>query len=129
MKITSRQCRMMLRRILNVVGLAAAGAGAVSLASNSQVFAHHFLQAGTDGQNPVMVYSPELQIMVKPGTDDPVFPPSSDLPRGKANGEYQVAPLVNCPGSPGCPPPPRQPTSKVTPGGGPNGAGPHADGD
>ena len=68
---------------------------------------------------PDMVYSPQLQLMVNPETEDPVFSYSRSLQRGKSNGEYQVAPLVtkittssNC---------------AVTPGGGAYGSGPRAD--
>ena len=43
---------------------------------------------------PDMVYSPQLQLMVKPETENPVFSYSRSLQRGKSNGEYQVAPLV-----------------------------------
>jgi hypothetical protein len=126
MNFTVKTCGLMLRRVLNIVGVTAAGSGLVSLQSSGQVFAHQFLRDATPVEIPAMVYSPELQIMVEPGTGDPVF---TQLPRGRANGEYQVAPLVSCPGSPGCPAPKRQPTSRVTPGGGPNGPGPTADSD
>jgi hypothetical protein len=52
-----------------------------------------------------MVYSPELQLMVKPGTSDPVY--SDSRP-----GSFKVAG-----------------TSAVTQGSGPNGQGPHHDSD
>jgi hypothetical protein len=126
MNITTKTCRTRLRLALNMIGITAAGTAVVSLASSVQVFAHHFLRDTTDMQTPAMVYSPELQIMVKPGTSDPVFTHSRSLPRGRANGEYRIAPLINCPGDPRCP---RQPTSRVTPGGGPSGPGPTADSD
>ena len=67
MKITIGTCRVIIRRILGIVGVAAAGTGLVSLASG-QVFAHQFLQEMTPGPNVGMMYSPELQLMVKPGT-------------------------------------------------------------
>lgn len=117
------------RRLLNIVGVAAAGTGLAALAGGGQVFAHQFLQEATPVPIPAMAYSPELQLMVKPGTDDPVFSYSRSLLRGKANGEYQVAPLVTCPGDPSCPSPPPTPTHTVTPGGGPNGPGPTSDSD
>ena len=111
-------------RILNVVGLTAAGAGMVTLASSGQVFASQFLQEATQANIPSMVYSPELQMMVRPDTNDPVFGYTQGPHHGKVDGEYQMAPLVTCPGSPGCP---AQPTHSVTPGGGPNGSGPTSD--
>src|SRR3954470_5884926 len=104
MKVTTGTCRVILRRIFGIVGVAAAGTGLVSVAS-SQVFAHQFLQDMTPGPNLGMVYSPELQIMVKPGTSDPVY--SDALP-----GSFRMAG-----------------TSAVTQGSGPNGQGPHADAD
>jgi hypothetical protein len=104
MKITVGTCRVIIRRILGVVGVAAAGTGLVSLASG-QVFAHQFLQDMTPGPSLGMVYSPELQLMVKPGTADPVY--GSATP-----GSFKVAG-----------------TSAVTQGSGPYGQGPHADDD
>jgi hypothetical protein len=100
MKLTIGTCRVIIRRILGVVGVAAAGAGLASIAG-SQVFAHQFLQEMAPGPNLGMVYSPQLQLMVKPGTVDPVFGSKS----------FQVA------------------SSAVTQGSGPNGQGPHADAD
>ncbi len=104
MKITIGTWRGIIRRILGVVGVAAAGSGLVSL-SSGQVFAHQFLQDMTPGPNLGMVYSPELQLMVKPGTADPVY--SSSIP-----GSFKMAA-----------------TSAVTQGSGPNGQGPHHDDD
>ena len=104
MKITIATCRVIIRRILGIVGVAAAGTGLVSLASG-QVFAHQFLQEMTPGPNLGMMYSPELQLMVKPGTADPVY--SDTMP-----GSFKVAG-----------------TSAVTQGSGPNGQGPHHDDD
>ena len=104
MKITVGTCRVILGRIFGIVGVAAAGTGLVPVAS-SQVFAHRFLQDMTPGPNLGMVYSPELQIMVKPGTSDPVY--SDSRP-----GSFRMAG-----------------TSAVTQGSGPNGQGPHADAD
>ena len=104
MKITMGTCRVIIRRILGVVGVAAAGIGLVSIA-NSQVFAHQFLQEMAPGPNLGMVYSPELQLMVKPGTSDPVY--SDAHP-----DSFKVAG-----------------TNAVTQGSGPNGKGPHHDSD
>jgi hypothetical protein len=95
---------VILRRIFGIVGVAAAGTGLVSITS-SQVFAHQFLQDMAPGPNLGMVYSPELQLMVKPGTSDPVY--SDSRP-----GSFKVAG-----------------TSAVTQGSGPNGQGPHHDSD
>ena len=75
-----------------------------------------------------MVYDPKLQVMVSPGTDDPIFLYSRKVLRGQENGEFQVAPLVNKPSPPPPPPPqvrrppPPPPLPKVTPGP----QGPHA---
>jgi hypothetical protein len=104
MKITIGRCRVILRRIFGIVGVAAAGTGLVSIA-NSQVFAHQFLQDMTPGPNLGMEYSPELQLMVKPGTSDPVYGDSR-------SGSFRVAG-----------------TNAVTQGSGPNGKGPHHDSD
>jgi hypothetical protein len=104
MKITMGTCHVIIRRILGIVGVAAAGTGLVSIAS-SQVFAHQFLQEMAPGPNLGMVYSPELQLMVKPGTVDPVYGKSTP-------GSLKLAG-----------------TSAVTQGPGPNGQGPHADAD
>jgi hypothetical protein len=104
MKITMGTCRVIIRSILGVVGVAAAGTGLVSVAS-SQVFAHQFLQEMAPGPNLGMVYSPELQLMVKPGTSDPVY--SDAQP-----DSFKVAG-----------------TNAVTQGSGPNGKGPHHDSD
>lgn len=104
MKNTIGMCRLVIRRILGIIGVAAAGTGLVSIAS-SQVFAHQFLQEMAPGPNLGMVYSSELQLMVKPGTTDPVY--------GKASpGSLKVAG-----------------TNAVTQGSGPNGQGPHHDDD
>ncbi|HLZ05620.1 MAG TPA: hypothetical protein VKR55_26150 [Bradyrhizobium sp.] len=105
MKTTLGMGRVIVRRILSVAGAAAAATGLVSLASG-QVFAHQFLQEMTPGPNIGMVYSPELQLMVKPGTTEPVYSNARDVP-----GSFKVA------------------TSAVTQGSGPNGAGPHHDSD
>lgn len=102
MKITLATCRVIIRRVLGVVGVAVAGTG-LSIAS-SQVFAHQFLQEMAPGPNVGMVYSPDLQLMVKPGTTDPVY--SNAMP-----GSFRVA------------------TNAVTQGSGPNGQGPHHDND
>jgi hypothetical protein len=104
MKTTFGMGRVIVRRILGVVGVAAAGTGLAALPS-SQVFAHQFLQDMTPGPNLGMVYSPELQLMVMPGTTDPVY--SDARP-----GSFKVAG-----------------TSAVTQGSGPNGQGPHHDDD
>ncbi len=104
MKITVGMGSVIVRRILGIAGVAAAGTGLVSI-TNSQVFAHQFLQDMTPGPNLGMVYSPELQLMVKPGTTDPVY--------GDARpGSFKMAG-----------------TSAVTQGSGPNGKGPHHDSD
>ena len=129
MKVSTDACRAALKSLLRIVGIGATGASMVSLSMSGQVFALQFLQDGTPVPIPEMVYSPELQLMVKPGTDDPIFTYSRGLLRGEANGEYQMAPLITCPGSPGCPSPPPTPTNTVTPGGGPNGPGPQPDSD
>jgi len=100
MKLTIGTCRVIIRRILGVVGVAAAGAGLASIAG-SQVFAHQFLQDMTPGPNLGMTYNPQLQLMVKPGTVEPVY----------GSNSFQVA------------------SSAVTQGSGPNGQGPHADAD
>jgi len=102
MKITIGTCRVILRRILGIVGVAAAGTGLASVAG-SQVFAHQFLQDMAPGPDLGMVYSPELQLMVLPGTSDPVY--SDARP-----GSFKVAG-----------------TNAVTQGSGPNGQGPHHD--
>ena len=104
MKVTIGTCGVILRRIFGIVGVAAAGTGLVSIAS-SQVFAHQFLQDMAPGPNLGMVYSPELQLMVLPGTSDPVY--SDARP-----GSFKVAG-----------------TNAVTQGSGPNGQGPHHDSD
>jgi|HubBroStandDraft_6_1064221.scaffolds.fasta_scaffold219303_2 hypothetical protein len=106
MKLTMGKCRMIIQRMLSVVGVVAAGTGLVSLAS-SQVFAHQFLQDMTPGPNVGMVYSPELQVMVKPGTNEPVYNNSSAKP-----GSFKLVA-----------------TSAVTQGSGPYGQGPHHDDD
>lgn len=129
MKVSRNARRAALKGLLGVIGIGAAGASLVSLSMSRKVFASQFLQDGTPVPIPEMVYSPELQLMVKPGTDDPIFSYSRSLLRGKANGEYQVAPLINCPGDSRCPSPPPTPTHTVTPGGGPNGPGPTPDSD
>jgi hypothetical protein len=127
MNIPNGKWRVMVRRLLGMVGgVTAAGPGLLSLASAGQVFAHQFLKDATPMEIPEMVYSPEQQLMVKPGTGIPVFRYSRSLLRG---GEYQTFPLVTCPGDPSCPSPPPPPTNTVTPGGGPNGPGPTPDHD
>lgn len=101
MKPTMGTCRVIVRRILGFVGVAAAGAGLASVAG-SQVFAHQFLQEMAPGPNLGMTYNAELQLMVKPGTVEPVYGP----------GSIKMAA-----------------TSAVTQGSGPNGEGPHSDED
>jgi len=100
MRLKIGTCRVIIRRILGVVGVAAAGAGLASVAGG-QVFAHQFLQEMAPGPNLGMAYSPTLQLMVKPGTVDPVY----------GSNSFKVA------------------SSAVTQGSGPNGQGPHADAD
>jgi hypothetical protein len=104
----------------------------VMAATDNQVFASLFLKDTTSVTNPEMVYDPKLQLMVTPGTDDPIFLYSRKVLRGKENGEFQVAPLVTKTSPPPPPPPPPQtrrspppppPLPKVTPGP----QGPHAD--
>lgn len=104
MNISGEKYRTIIRRILSIAGVAAAGTGLATIA-NSQVFAHQILQDMGTAPNVEMVYSPELQIMVKPGTTEPVY--SSANP-----ASFKVAG-----------------TSAVTQGPGPNGKGPHADPD
>jgi hypothetical protein len=116
-------------RLLNMVGIATIGAVIVPLAGGQQVFAKQFFQEATPMPLPEMAYNPELQLMVNPVTGDPIFTYSRSLLHGKANGEYQVAPLITCPGDPRCSTPNPPPTHTVTPGGGPNGPGPTPDDD
>jgi hypothetical protein len=119
-------CRSLFRHFVRILSLGAAGAGVTTVVADNQVFASLFLKDMTSVTDPEMVYSPKLQLMVRPGTDDPVFYYSQKMLRGRANGEYMVAPLVTKV-SPPPPPPPPPPRSRVTPGGGRNGQGPHAD--
>jgi len=126
MKMPIRTLRAFAWRLLNIIGVAAVGTGMVSGAGGDKVFAKQFLQDAANFPTPRMTYNPELQLMINPDTYDiPVFSYSRILKGGKANGEYQVAPLVTTTESP--PPPP--PTNTVTPGGGPNGPGPTPDSD
>ncbi len=115
-------------RLLNVVGVTA-GVGMASLAGTSQVFAGLYLQEGTPTAQPAMVYSPTLQMMVKPDSEEPAFRFSRALLSGPANGEYRDAPLITCPGDPSCPEPAPPPSHTVTPNDDPDGAGPTADSD
>jgi hypothetical protein len=128
MKSAANTCRALLQRLLKVLGLGAAGAGIVTVASDSQVFASLFLKDTASVTNPEMVYDPKLQLMVRSDTGDPIFLYSRKVLRGKENGEFQVAPLVTKPSPPPSPPPPQArkpppPLPKVTPGP----QGPHAD--
>jgi hypothetical protein len=127
MNIATNVCRTLLRRIARILSLGAAGAGVTTVVADNQVFASLFVKDTMAITNPEMVYDPQLQLMVKPGTDEPVFYYSSKLLQGKANGEYDVAPLVTTSPPPPPPPPPPRPLPRVTPGGGANGQGPHAD--
>ncbi len=117
-------CRFLLRRFAKILGLSAAGAGLTAAAADHQVFASLFLKESMSVTDPEMVYDPKSQVMVRPGTDDPVFYYSRKLQHGKANGEYRVAPLVT---KTSPPPPPPPPPPRVTQGRGPNGQGPHPD--
>jgi hypothetical protein len=113
----TKDARSILKRVLEIVGLTAGGAVLIS-AGGDRVFAHQFLTEAPNIAIPDMEYSPQLQIMVRPGSDEPVFGYSQSELRGKANGEYQVAPLVS-----------KVSTSThcgVTPGGGANGSGPRS---
>jgi hypothetical protein len=103
------------RRLIKAIGVTASSTALMS--SGSAVFAHQFLTEAPIMAVPDMEYSPRLQMMVKPGSEEPVFGYSRHQMRG--NGEYKVAPLVT-----------RVSTSSncaVTPGGGPNGPGPRSD--
>jgi hypothetical protein len=118
MSKAGKQARTFVQRFLKVVGVTAGGAAFIS-AGGDRVFAHQFLAEAATLAIPEMEYSPELQLMVRPGSDEPVFGYSQSELRGKANGEYQVAPLVS-----------KVSTSThcgVTPGGGANGSGPRSD--
>jgi|GraSoiStandDraft_4_1057263.scaffolds.fasta_scaffold138291_2 hypothetical protein len=135
MKIAANACRRLIQRFLKILGLGAAGAGIVTVTTGSQVFASLFLKETMSVADPEMVYDPKLQLMVRPGTDDPIFLYSGKVLRGKENGEFQVAPLKTQTSPPPPPPPPKvqrpppppPPLPKVTPGGGRGGQGPHAD--
>jgi len=72
MKTAASACRGMFQRFLKVLGMGAASAG-VMTATDNQVFASLFLKDTTSVTNPEMVYDPKLQLMVTPGTDDPIF--------------------------------------------------------
>ncbi len=119
MKVSRNACRAALRTLSKVIGFGVAGASMASLSMSGKVFASQFLQDTTPVEIPEMVYNPELQLMVEPGTIDPIFNYSERL--WNKDNEYQVAPLRTIIKP--------QPTSKVTPGGGPNGAGPTSDSD
>ena len=106
------------RRLLSLVGIGAAGAGLAAL-GGSQVFAHQYLQGVTPQASPEMIYDSELQLMVRPGTREPIFIYSHSL---KAQ---QLAELVTKVDPP--PPPPPPPTNTVKDDNGPNGAGPTHD--
>jgi hypothetical protein len=125
----TRLCRSLFRRFVRILSLGAAGAGVTTAVTDHQVFASLFLKDVVSVTDPEMVYDPKLQLMVRPGTEDPVFYNSKRMLHGSANGEYMVAPLVTKTTSPPppAPPPPAPPRSRVTPGGGRNGQGPHAD--
>jgi hypothetical protein len=132
MKIAANACRRLFQRFLKILGLGAAGAGIATVATGSQVFASLFLKETMSVADPEMVYDPRLQLMVRPGTEDPIFLYSGKVLRGKENGEFQVAPLKTQTSPPPPPkvqrpPPPPPPLPKVTPGGGRGGQGPHAD--
>jgi hypothetical protein len=130
MMLSNRIYSSVVRRLLNIAGIATVGAAIVPLAGGEQVFAKQFFQEATPAPVPEMGYSPELQLMLNPSTGAPVFTYSRTLLQGKANGEYQVAPLINCPGDPDCPAPKPPPTHTVDPGdGSPNGPGPKGDTD
>ncbi len=107
MKIAANACRSLFQRFLKILGLGAAGASIVTVATGSQVFASLFLKETMSVTNPEMVYDPKLQLMVRPGTDDPIFLYRKVL-RGKENGEFQVAPLTTKTSPPPPPPPPPQ---------------------
>lgn len=118
MRQTIDFARAALTRVLKLAGLAAGSTALVSTDSD-RVFAHQFLAEAPTLTIPQMEYNAELQVMVKPGSEEPVFGYSRDQLLGKGNGEYRVAPLVskvntttNC---------------AVTPGGGASGSGPRAD--
>jgi hypothetical protein len=123
MRPTAHGYGALLRRFLKILGLSAAGAGMMTVGSQSQVFASLFLKETVSVTEPEMVYDPHLQLMVRPGTDDPVFRYSDKILRGKENGQYKVAPLVTKKSPPPPPPPPPPRLPKVTPGP----QGPHAD--
>jgi hypothetical protein len=59
MNIPNEKWRVMVRRLLGIVGLTATGTGFLSVANGSQVFAHQFLKDATPIEIPEMVYSPE----------------------------------------------------------------------
>lgn len=122
MNKTKTASRLMFKRLLQVLGVTAGGAALMS-ASTDRVFAHQFLAEGTTLVIPEMEYNAQLQLMVTPGTAEPVFAYSGKALRGVANGEYRVAPLVTKQASK------VNTTSNcaVTAGGGPYGSGPRSD--
>jgi hypothetical protein len=122
MSKAGKQARTFVQRFLKVVGVTAGGAAFIS-AGGDRVFAHQFLAEAATLAIPEMEYSPELQLMVRPGSDEPVFGYSRSRLQGE--GEYQVAPLVikhasHVRTSSSC---------AVTAGGGANGSGPRSDRD
>jgi hypothetical protein len=72
MRVATLAYRGLLRRFLKILGLSAAGAGMI-VGTQSQVFASLFLKDTVSVAEPEMVYDPHLQLMVRPGTGDPVF--------------------------------------------------------
>ena len=77
----TKAARSLLYRVLKVVGLTAGSAVLIS-ASSDRLFAHQFLAEATTMTVPEMEYSPRLQLMVKPGSEEPVFGYSRSQPRG-----------------------------------------------
>lgn len=86
--------RVALKRILKLAGLAA-GSAAVASTNGDRVFAHQFLAEAATLTIPQMEYNAQLQVMVKPGSEEPVFGYSGDQLRSGTAGKYRVAPLVS----------------------------------
>jgi hypothetical protein len=87
------------RRLLQMLGLGAAGTAAAGIVASDGVFAKHFIGSRAELKVPEMVYDPEQQVMIDPVTRRPIHE------RGK---KIQVATAIvtagcrDCPKNDGC---------------------------
>jgi hypothetical protein len=67
------------RLLLTLVGVGAAGTALGTAEASDTIFAKQFLNKGAEMTIPMMVYDPQLQMMVDPATGQPIYEKNKDM--------------------------------------------------